>query len=92
MGTLHGMMIAAVAAWATITVMLMIVLFYRSMLVNGEEDQPYLDPAERSLAHQQRALVTRIERLTRPIRALLVLWGIFLMAALTLWLWEGLGL
>jgi hypothetical protein len=91
MGTLHWMFIAAATACGIVTGILIVILFYRSTLVNREEDQPHLDPAERLLSNEQHALVARIERLTRPIRTLFVLWGIFLLAALALWLWEGLN-
>jgi hypothetical protein len=85
------MFVVAAAACGIVTGVLIVTLFYRSTLVDREEDQPYLDPAERLLSNEQHVLVARIERLTRSIRTLFVLWGIFLLAALALWLWEGLN-
>ena len=56
---------------------------------NREEDQIFLDAASQSIANEQRALVTRIEGLGKPITALIVLSSVLLVAVAGLWLWQG---
>jgi hypothetical protein len=76
-------------SWGVVTVALICMLIYRSVLSTREEDQIFLDPAGESMASEQRALVTRIEKLGRPITALIVISGILLAAIAGVWLWQG---
>jgi hypothetical protein len=76
-------------SWGVVTAALICMLIYRSVLSTREEDQIFLDPAGESMASEQRALVTRIERLGRPITALIVISGILLAAIAGVWLWQG---
>jgi hypothetical protein len=76
-------------SWGAVTVALVCMLIYRSVLSTREEDQIFLDPAGESMASEQRALVARIEKLGRPITALIVISGILLAAIAGVWLWEG---
>ena len=59
------------------------------MLENREEDQIFLDAAAQSMANEQRALVSRIERLSKPITALIVVSSVLLVTVAGLWLWQG---
>jgi hypothetical protein len=59
------------------------------MLENREEDQIFLDAAAQSMANEQRALVARIEGLSKPITALIVVSSVLLVAVAGLWLWQG---
>ena len=65
-------------------------LIYRSTFANREDDQIFLDPAEKSPENQQRAIVKRMQQLGRPITALFILSGSLLVAIVGLWLWQGL--
>ncbi len=89
MEMLHTMLFSVLIAWAIVTAVLICVLIYRSMLGNREEDQLFLDGAGQSMAQEQQTIVARIERLSRPITALIVLSGALLVAMAGLWLWEG---
>jgi hypothetical protein len=80
---------ALLVLWAVITAALICVWIYRSTLETHEEDQIFLDAAGESTATEQRTLVTRIERLGKPITALAILSGILLVAMAALWLWQG---
>ena len=64
-------------------------LIYRSTLEAHEDDQIFLASGGNSMANEQRALVARIDKLTRPIRFLMILSGILIAVAAGLWLWEG---
>jgi hypothetical protein len=89
MEALHEAFFPLLIAWGVVTAILIFVLIYRSMLENREEDQIFLDAAAQSMANEQRALVARIERLSRPITALIVVSSVLLVTVAGLWLWQG---
>jgi hypothetical protein len=75
--------------WGAVTAVLIVALIYRSALETREEDQIFLDAAGDSMANEQRALVARIEKLSRPITALWVLSGGILAVIAGVWVWRG---
>jgi hypothetical protein len=84
MGTLEMMLVG----WGVVTAILVIMWIYRSALENREEDQIFLDAAGDSMAREQRAIVARIEKLSMPITALMVLSGVMLVAVAGLWVYQ----
>jgi len=74
MGTLQMLLLA----WGVVTAILVCMWIYRSTLENREEDQIFLDAAGDSMARDQAALVARIEKLGRPIIALMIASGALL--------------
>ena len=89
MDMFHSALTALLAFWGVITVALLCMLIYRSTLSAHEEDQIFLDAAGQSAANEQRVLVGRIERLSRPIILLLLSSGTLLVVIAGLWLWQG---
>ena len=89
MEALHEALFPLLVAWGVVTAILIFVLIYRSMLENREEDQIFLDAAAQSMANEQRALVARIEGLSKPIMALIVVSSVLLVSVAGLWLWQG---
>jgi hypothetical protein len=85
MGTFQILLIA----WGAVTALLICSLIYRSMLANREEDQIFLDAAGDQMASEQRAIVSRIEKLGPPITALWVLSAALLVAVAGMWLYRG---
>ncbi len=85
MGTLQMVLIA----WGVVTAILVCVWIYRSALENREEDQIFLDAAGDSMAREQRLIVARIEKLSRPIMALMVLSGVLLVTMAGMWIWQS---
>lgn len=87
---LHGTVFALMASGGAVTVVLVLMLIYRSMLSTHDEEQIFLDPAEKAMATRQQAIAQRIEMLGRPIVALFVLSGALFLTAAGVWLWQGL--
>jgi hypothetical protein len=85
---LQSVLVVLLVAWGAITSALIIFVIYRGTLGNREEDQIFLNGATDLIAREQRELVARIERLNRPITALVVLSGSLLAVIAGLWLWQ----
>ena len=85
MGTLQMVLLD----WGVVTAILVCVWIYRSALENREEDQIFLDAAGDSMAREQRAIVARIEKLSRPILALIVLSGALFVTMAGVWIWQS---
>ena len=90
MGALQNALVPLLIAWGIVTAILVCAVIYRSMLSNREEDQIFLDSAAQTMANEQRALVLRIEKLNRPITALIVASAALLVAVAGVWIWQGL--
>jgi hypothetical protein len=84
-GPLFGLAIA----WGVVTIVLICLLIYRSTLESHEDDQIFLDSAGESMASEQRALVARINKLSRPITLLIIASSVLLVVTAGLWLWQG---
>ena len=91
MGTLHQIVMPLAVSWVAVTATLVAMLIYRGILDTHEEDQIFLDPAERSLALEHQTLVARIEKLARPIRLMALLSGTLFVVTFGVWLWTGLA-
>jgi hypothetical protein len=85
MNTLHFLFIS----WGVVTSALICVLIYRSALSTREGDQIFLDASENTIANEQRAIVARLEKLSVPITALMMISGALLLAIAGFWLWQG---
>lgn len=85
MNALHLLFVA----WGVVTAALICVLIYRSALSTREGDQIFLDTSENTIANEQRAIVARLEKLSGPITALLVVSGALLLVIAGFWIWQG---
>ena len=85
MGTLQMILLA----WGVVTGILVCVWIYRSALENREEDQIFLDAAGDSMAREQREIVARIEKLSKPIMALIVLSSVLLVTMAGMWIYQS---
>jgi len=54
--------------WAGLTVVLIVLLIYRSTLSMHEDDQLFLDTAEAHMAKEQEELIGKMNRLTPWVR------------------------
>ena len=90
MGEISGPLAYLLVMWGVITVALVGLLVYRTTLSTKEDDQLYLNKAEVSMmGSDQAVLITRLNRLTKPILALAILSGILLLMSASLLVWNG---
>jgi hypothetical protein len=89
MDTIHEALIGVLAVWGAVTAALIGLLVYRGTLEIREDDQIFLDSAGESMASEQRQIVERIDKLAKPIKLLLILSIVLLLAAAGVWLFEG---
>lgn len=89
MEQMDSTMFVLIVAWSIVTVALILMWIYRSTLENREEDQIFLDAAQESMAREQRAIVARIEKLSKPITSLIVASSALLLVIAGIWLWQG---
>jgi len=88
--TLTGPIFYLLIAWGIVTAIFLALLIWRNLLESHEDDQLFLDAAEEHMAREQRALVARINTLSRPIMMSGVTAGVLLLLIAGLWLYEGL--
>jgi beta-lactamase regulating signal transducer with metallopeptidase domain len=77
-------------SWGVITAVLAILVIYRGTLSSREDDQIFIDAAEKHHYDEQQAIVAKISRLTRPIITLAVISGVLLLASAGVWIYGGL--
>ena len=85
-----GLLQILLIIWGVITAGLVSLMIYRGILSNREEDQLFLDAAGEHMAREQRVLVAKIMRLTKPIIVFSVLSGGLLLVIAGMWIYEGL--
>jgi hypothetical protein len=89
MEQIHELLYPLLIAWGVVTGVLICLVIYRGTLETREGDQIFLDAAAESMANEQRAIVARIEALSRPIILLIVVSGALLVVVAGIWLWQG---
>jgi hypothetical protein len=89
MPEIHGPLLEILVVWGIVTAVLVILLVYRGTLEIREDDQIFLDSAGDSMAREQRVIVARIERLSRPIKLLMITSIALLLVAGGFWIYDG---
>jgi hypothetical protein len=88
-GSMQNLLYGLFVAWGAITVVLVCVMIYKSTLETREDDQIFLDAASEHIAAEQRMILQRIQRLHRPVVALMVASGALLAVIAGLWVYQG---
>lgn len=78
-------------AWAGLTTVLIVLLIYRGTLTMHEEDQLFLDDAEKQMQEEQEEIHRKVARLSPFVRVLGAASALLIVAAGTLWIYEGLN-
>ena len=89
MGSMQNLLYGLLVLWGVVTAVLICVMIYKSTLETREEDQLFLDAAENHMAAEQRSIVQRIEKLRRPVTALMVVSGALLAVIAAIWVYQG---
>jgi hypothetical protein len=77
-------------AWGVVTAIFLVLVIWRSVLTSHEDDQIFLDAAEEHMAKEQRALVSKINKLSRPILTSGIMAGVLLLAIAGIFVYNGL--
>ena len=75
-------------AWGAVTVLLVVVCIWRSVLGLREEDQLFLEKGEERMAREQQQLIAKLQKFSKPIWILAVLSGILLLVIAGVWISE----
>jgi len=77
-------------AWGAITVVLIVLLIYRSTLTMHEDDQLFLDDSSMHMQEEQLALQRRMSKIQPLLRVLGVASGLLIVVIAGVWIWQGL--
>jgi hypothetical protein len=89
MGSMHDFLMILMIAWGGVTAILICLLIYRGTLETREDDQIFLDAAGDSMAAEQRLIVAKIDKLSRPITLLIIASDGLLLVAAAIWGFEA---
>ncbi len=70
---------------------LIVLLIYKSTLTMHEDDQLFLDDANSHMQEEQTELLTRVNKLTIPMRVFSIGSGVFLLAFLAMLIYQKLN-
>jgi hypothetical protein len=70
---------------------LVILLIYRSTLTMHEDDQLFLDASNSHMQEEQTELLTKVNRLTLPVRVFSIGSGVFLLALVAMLIYQKLN-
>ena len=87
---LHGPVLYLLIVWGIITAIFLVLIIWRSLLSSHEDDQIFLDAAEEHMAREQRELVSKINKLSRPIMTSGIMAGVLLLAIAGIFVYNGL--
>lgn len=90
MEPITGPILYVLIAWGAVTTVFLLLLIWRSVLASHEDDQIFLDAAEEHMAREQRELVARINKFSRPLMTSGIASGVLLLVLAGLWLYNGL--
>jgi hypothetical protein len=70
---------------------LIVILIYKSTLAMHRDDQLFLDDTSSHMHAEQTELLTKVNRLTIPVRMLSIGSGVFLMVLAAMWFYQKLN-
>jgi hypothetical protein len=78
-------------AWGALTVVLVILLIYRSTLTMQEDDQLFLDESESHMARAQMEVMSKVNRITPVVKVLGGVSGLMFLVLAGLFIYQGLN-
>jgi hypothetical protein len=87
---LSGPLLYLLIVWGVVTALFLLLVAWRAVLSNHEDDQIFLDAAQEHMAREQRELVSKINSLSRPLMASGITSGILLLLIAGLFVYHGL--
>lgn len=87
---MNGPIFYVLVVWGVITVAFVALLIRRTLLASHEDDQIFLDAAQEHMAREQRELVAKIMKLSKPIATTGIASGALLLVIAGMWLYNGL--
>ncbi len=88
--TLTGPIIYLLIVLGVVTAIFLALLLWRSILTTHEDDQLCIDAASEHVAQEQRELIAKITRLSKPIATSGIAAGALLLLIVGMWLYQGL--
>jgi hypothetical protein len=86
----RGPLLYLLIAWGLVTAIFLVLIAWRSVLSSHEDDQIFLDKAEDHMAREQRELISKINKLSRPILTSGITSGVLLLLIAGLFVYQGL--
>jgi hypothetical protein len=87
---LNGPIFYVLVVWGAFTAVFVALLIWRTLLASHEDDQIFLDAAQEHMAREQRELVAKIMKLSKPIATTGIASGALLLVIAGMWLYNGL--
>lgn len=87
---LAGPMLYLLIIWGIVTAIFLVLIAWRSVLTSHEDDQIFLDAAEEHMAKEQRELVAKINKFSRPILTSGITSGVLLLVIAGIFVYHGL--
>jgi hypothetical protein len=88
--TLTGPIMYLLIVWGIVTATFLALLLWRSILTTHEDDKLCIDAAGEHFAQEQRELIAKITRLSKPIATSGITAGALLLLIAGMWLYQGL--
>ena len=84
-----SLMTVLLIIWGCVTLVMVLLLIYRSTLTMHEDDQLFLDDAESHMQVEQTELLHKIHQIQPILRILYFACGALFLVIGGLWIWQG---
>jgi hypothetical protein len=78
-------------AWGGLTVILIVLLIYRSTLTMQEDDQLFLDESESHMAKEQQELMAKVDKINPLVKVLGAVSGLMFLVIAGVFIYQGLN-